>query len=1143
MQSSISVKLPRFVSFQSRLRARTITSCSWQRYPEFVVLQPEYDNPRYSNRDRQSSSLNNNRRPFRIRTSEQQTQRTLPRRIHSTLASKSFWRGLHQAVRQGNGSLAEEIAEQVLQDYYRLTTLSSTPSSDTIDPFHPHNDNLPPLLDSQIFSLVLQAWKNSDCASLHSALRAHNLLIQMAALADQDVLCDPPVLDDYLAVLECWHQAASLNNNNNEDEFNTTSRKNNNNQNGNIALVLQHAEEIWNQMKERQRRETMTKQTPRFAIDEKAHELFASLLAKAGKASRAEQIVGEAVAQQLGRNVKRYSFPASTTPERGVVDSSSNSSNNNNNSDCRDDEYDPRVGLNLCHAVLEAHLRSKETKASERAEAFLQKMRTDQALPNPDVESYNLVLERWMDSSKASRNNDATVRIANKVEKLIHQMKEEDRIQPNLVSYQYGIDVLARSGHAIRAETMLANLVKDYFLQYDADLKPTITPFQSVLWAYSKAATQGPARDRLANAAEKAESILNNMKDLSTLLDTHPTVWSYNIVLKCWAHSRSPDAASRTTALYKQLQQQPSYANDNDNNNIDNDNNGNNERMNFEQESGDSISGIVPPTDLKPDATSMNTVLNVLSINEGAVRTEQKLLEFYEAHIREPQRNPSPDTIAFSTTINAWSKSSDRNAPDRAHALLRKLIGLYNSEGKKIHKPDIVTYTNVMQCWIKSKKPEAPEKVESILRELQDMEYDGDATMKPDAACWNSVISAWAAVGNGERAEAVFVEMVDASLTSGGASPTSITLTNVLKAWTQTKSHKASDRAMELLETMEEWYEDGMMAVKPNVVNYSVVLDCLAYARKSSAAERAERMLQRMVDSDDPNVRPNVVSYNCVIKAWSYARDPRSANRITSVLRDLIDQSESNPKMRPNENTFGTILKFLADSDLPDKAKRARAIENLMNMFLEREPKQWIKKELRRCLSSREIKIDTDPTCVSAVDTLPESFDEKNDHSKEINGAYDRAEAEHEKDTTTSAGSCRGKRANNRFNSEIKLKNLVRKPLTGKPEPGHDFVLDDHDNNQYQIRDALVRVRLIGETTFDESKHRTLDKSNNSNHAFSLIVVDGDGEYSCKVLDVDKNYAPEIKGGQFLNISYYWCRGQPVIVKMQDSINGIEISK
>ena len=1059
MQSSISVKLPRFVSLQSRSRARTIASCSRLRCLQFNVLQPDDEKSRYS---KSSCSLHNNtntntntnninsRRPFRIRTSEQ------PRRIHSTLASKSFWRGLHQAVRQGNGNLAEEIAEQVLQDYYRLAMLSSAApsSSDAIDPFHshsssnisssssssgsnhnPNNDAAADMLDSQIFSMVLQAWKNSDCASLHSALRAHNLLIQMAALADQDILCDPPVLEDYLAVLECWHQAASVNdntsnNNNNEEKFNNTSttRKNNskkkkNQNNGNIALVLQHAEELWNQMKERQRRETMMNQIPPFEIDEKAHELFASLLAKAGKAARAEEIVGEAVAQQLGRtNVKNYRFPssASAKPKRGVaVDSSNSIKNINNDTNSNNEKYDPRVGLDLCHAVLEAHLRSKETKAPERSQAFLQKMRTDQALPNPDVESYNLVLERWMDSSKASRSNDVTVRIAKKVETLIHQMKEEDRIQPNLVSYQYGIDALARSGHAIRAETMLANLVKDYFLQYDADLKPTITPFQSVLWAYSKAATHGPARNRLVDAAEKAESILNNMTDLSTLLDTHPTVWSYNIVLKCWAHSRSPDAAARTTALYQQLQQ-ASY--------------------NEEQESGGtSISSIVPPTDLQPDATSINTVLNILSINEGAVRTEQKLWEFYDAHLREPQRNPSPDTISFSTAINAWSKSSDRYAPDRAHELLQKLIGLYNSEGNKIHKPDVFTYTNVMQCWIKSKKPEAPEKVESILRELQSMEYNGDASMKPDAACWNSVISAWAAAGNGERAEAVFLEMVDASIHSDGAAPTSISLTNVLKAWTQTKTPEASDRATELVEKMEDWYEDGVLAVKPNVVNYSVVLDCLAYARKSSAAERAEQMLQQMAESDDPNVRPNVVSYNCVIKAWSYARDPRSTNRITAVLRDLIDQSENNPKMRPNENTFGTILKFLADSDVPDKAKRARAIENLMNMFLEREPKPWIQKELRRCLSWREIKIESKPSRVSAVDALTESFVERNDHRKEINGSFERAEAaEHNKDTITSAGSCRGKRANNRFNNEMKLKNLVRKPL----------IPSNHDNTR-----------------------------------------------------------------------------------------------
>jgi len=947
MQSSISFKLPRLVALQSRLRQRTFQSIHINRRPlscylvqSEPVIQSEHGGPP-SRRDHQNISLDN-RSPFRIRPSAKQTQ---PRRIHSTLVSKSFWRGLHQAVRQGNGNLAEEIAEQVLQDYFRLAMLSQ--SSDSIDNdqyygIDPHgnnlnssaiqdtDDNIPPLLDSQIFSMVLQAWKNSDCASLHSALRAHNLLTQMADLADQDVLCDPPVLDDYLAVLECWHQASSLN----DEKGDKT--KNKKNQNGTIALVLQHAEELWDQMRERQRREMMTNQIPCFEIDDKAYELFASLLAKAGRAAQAEEVVGEAVAQQLGRNVRRYTFPASTVPEHEA-----NNSGNCEHIDGNDNDNGPRVGLNLCHAVLQAHLRSKETKAPERAQAFLQKMRTDPALPKPNLDSYNLVLERWMDYSKASKKINVLVDVASRMEELIRQMKEEDRIQPNLVSYQYAIDALARSGDAVRAEMMLSNLVKDYFLQFDADLKPPITPFQSVLWAYSKAATQGPANQRLADAAERAESILNNMKELSTLLDTYPTVWSYNIIMKCWTHSRSPDAAARTTALYDELHQQP-HPNDDYNRS---------KSVDYENESED-VSPIEPPAALKPDTTSLNTVLNVMSKNDGAARTEEKLWEFYDAHIQDPERNPSPDKVAFSTTINAWSNSSDPDSPKRAYRLLRKQMEIYDNEKKEIYRPDIVTYTIVMQCCIKSKKPGAPEKVESILRELQQMERNGDSTMRPDAACWNSAISAWAATGNGERAEALFLEMVNDSNTYGGASPTSITLTNVLKAWTQTKSPEASHRALSLLAMMEQLYKDGIVSVKPNVVNYSVVLDCLAYARRSSAAERAESMLQRMTDSDDPNLHPNVVSYNCVIKAWSFAQDRRSSAKITSLLRDLIDQSECDPKMRPNDNTFGTILKFLADSDLPDKASRAKAIENMMSIFLERGPKPWIKKELRRCLSS-----------------------------------------------------------------------------------------------------------------------------------------------------------------------------------------------
>jgi len=754
-----------------------------------------------------------------------------------------------------------------------------------------------PLLDSQIFSLVLQAWKNSEVASLHSALRAHNLLVQMAALADRDVLCDPPLPGDYLAVLECWFMAA---------DKNTA-------QSSSIELVVQHVQELWDQMRERQRRDRMMNTKKSFEIDVRAYELFASLLARAGKASRAEQVVDEAVAQL---QIQQIGCPEAA-PNYAFCQNNNNNNNKATNS-YKDDFWSPKVDIGLCHAVLRAHLVSKESRAPERAQAFLQHMTTDPYLPNPTVESYNLLLERWLATSKATKNNQKTTKaIAKTVEGLIHQMKEQ-KVQPNLVSYQYAIDAIARSGEAVRAETMLAKLLSDYLLQYDADLKPNLAPFHSVLWGYSI------ANRKIKDAAPKAESVLKNMKELSAMLDTYPTVWSYNIILKCWANSFSPDAADRAIALFEDLSSFDTTGSD-ESDNVNN-----------------------RPKDLKPDTTSINTVLSVLSkSSDGAERTEDRLWKFCDAHEQDPKRHPRPDAIAFSTAITAWTNSNDPEAPDRAEALVEKLTDLYctDAQNNQNYKPDVVTYTNLMQTWIKSKNPEGPQKSETILRELQAMEREGDASMRPDAACWNSVISAW--TGDGDRAEALFLEMME---DPSAARPTAITLTNVLKAWAQTKSPDAANRAVALLAKMENWYRTGQLSVKPNAVHYSVVLDALAYARTATAAERAEAMLRGMEASDDPKLHPNAVSYNCVIKAWSYSRDPRSANKITGLLRELIDHSD--PKLRPNENTFGTILKFLADSDLPTKEKRARAtaIQNLMKMFLDREPKPWIRKELGRCL-------------------------------------------------------------------------------------------------------------------------------------------------------------------------------------------------
>ena len=835
-------------------------------------------------------------------------------RSHSSLSSMSVWTGLHEAVRQGNGNRAEKIINRTLQDYYRFRLSSSSAAAAAaavadLIPAKMDNNNsnrhsngntydnnacsfVPPL-DSRIFSLVLQAWKNSQSVPPDSALRAHKLLIQMATLADQDVLCDKPSLDDYLAVLECWKYSSSfIGNNARQDSQHVRNEK----------MIIQYSEELWNQMKER-----------KFILDENAYEIFINLLAKAGRVSQAEEVFADAIAQQQRRKIVGSSSLSSTAASNVKK------------------YQQPPVSLKLCHSILKAYCRSNDTRgSSERAEVFLQRMRTDSSLPHPDVESYNLVIESIINShrqrqrQRQQQNDD--VSIANKIEELIQQMKE-DEVQPNLTSYEFGIDCLTRAGKPIRGETLLANLVRDYFIQYDADLKPNITPFQSILFAYSKAR-------RVPDAAERAESILNNMKELATYLDTYPTVWSYNIVMKCWSQSRSQNAVCRTMALYDELRRSP--------------NKNNNEGIRSTTDDQSSDNSAINYT-LKPDATSMNTVLNVLSLNESAARTEETLWKFFMRHTQEPELNPCPDTIAFTTVIKAWSNSSDPDSPNRAERLLHKMLELYDGGHSKHFKPDIITYTSVMQCWVKSKKREAPEKAEALLRHLQDI------NVSPDVAAWNSAISAWASARNGERAEALFTEMVMSPNIL--PSPNPITLTNVLNAWSKTRSREAPDRVLSLLAKMEQFYSEGKLAIKPNVVHYSVAIDCLAYAKSTLAAERAENMLRKMAASKDQNMIPTVVSYNSVIKAWCFARDPRSITRITCLLREIIEQSEYNPKMRPNSSTFGQVLVFLNNNNVPDKINRAKAIKSLMDTFLHGNPKNWVQRELKLCLATKEASV------------------------------------------------------------------------------------------------------------------------------------------------------------------------------------------
>lgn len=131
---------------------------------------------------------------------------------------------------------------------------------------------------------------------------------------------------------------------------------------------------------------------------------------------------------------------------------------------------------------------------------------------------------------------------------------KEAGIHPNLSTYNSVISVLARAGLAEQAERALTQLTIDYSAQFDADLKPSIKPFQDVLLAWSKSGH--------SQAAQRAGSFLKHMGELhdAQLLDTKPDVYSYNIVLRCWALSKqaggTDEARKQALELLEEMRDQ-----------------------------------------------------------------------------------------------------------------------------------------------------------------------------------------------------------------------------------------------------------------------------------------------------------------------------------------------------------------------------------------------------------------------------------------------------------------------------------------------------------------------------------------------------------------------------------------------------------
>ena len=92
--------------------------------------------------------------------------------------------------------------------------------------------------------------------------------------------------------------------------------------------------------------------------------------------------------------------------------------------------------------------------------------------------------------------------------------------------------------------------------------------------------------------------------------------------------------------------------------------------------------------------------------------------------------NVSANAVCYNSAIDAWSRSPDEDAAERAEMLLREMEHQrdlrhskdkhHRAQNKKENslKPTTVTYTSVITAWSRSNRSDAAERAETVLSDM-----------------------------------------------------------------------------------------------------------------------------------------------------------------------------------------------------------------------------------------------------------------------------------------------------------------------------------------------------------------------------------------------------------------------------------------
>lgn len=248
-----------------------------------------------------------------------------------------------------------------------------------------------------------------------------------------------------------------------------------------------------------------------------------------------------------------------------------------------------------------------------------------------------------------------------------------------------------------------------------------------------------------------------------------------------------------------------------------------------------------------------------------------------------------PDKRVQTTILSAYANAGDVNG---ANGLLHR----FRSQGAE---PDVTMYNAVLNAVAKS---ESSKRAQEFL--------DQEMSVR-DTVSYNTIIHAHSREGNVEMARQCVEKLVDLYQRDMAQSPTPMdhscqpdlaTFRPLLSCVTQSQDPNAAQQAEDILDWMDDLYQQGVLRDAPDSQCFQMVLDAWSRSRAPGGAQRAEEFFRSMVPS------PTVLSYATLMRA--YKRDP---GRKQALLEEMYGAYlQGNQSLKPTVEVFRLVLADLA---------------------------------------------------------------------------------------------------------------------------------------------------------------------------------------------------------------------------------------